>query len=162
MNALKGRKQINIMAQSLSGVYVHITFNTKHRHPFIDDDIETRLFEYIGGICKNLECNPIVIGGHKDHIHILCLLSRKISQSKLLEEIKKNSSKWIKSVDTKYKNFYWQDGFGIFSVNPSEIDIVRDYINNQKERHKKISFQEEYLAFLKKYKIEYDERYLWD
>ena len=162
MNALKGRKQINIMAQSLSGVYVHITFSTKHRHPFIDDDIGTRLFEYISGICKNLECNPIVIGGHKDHIHILCLLSRKISQSKLLEEIKKNSSKWIKSVDTKYKNFYWQDGFGIFSVNPSEIDIVRDYINNQKERHKKISFQEEYLAFLKKYKIEYDERYLWD
>ncbi|MFW5656657.1 MAG: IS200/IS605 family transposase, partial [Bacteroidota bacterium] len=113
------------MPQSLSKVYVHITFSTKHIQSLIDETIEDRLFEYIGGICKGLESNPIQVGGHKNHIHILCLLSKKITQIKLLEEIKKQSSKWIKTVDEKYKNFYWQDGYAIFSVNPKKIDVVK-------------------------------------
>ena len=150
------------MAQSLSKVYVHITFSTKNRQALFDENIETTLFEYIGGICKGLECNPIKIGGHVDHIHVLCLLSRKIPQMKLLEEIKKQSSKWVKTKDTVYSNFYWQDGYGIFSVNPYEIDTVVNYITNQAIHHKKLSFQDEFRAFLKKYKVEYDERYVWD
>ena len=150
------------MAQSLSKVYVHITFSTKSRQAFIDENIETSLFEYIGGICKGLECNPIKVGGHIDHVHILCLLSRKIPQMKLLEEIKKQSSKWVKTKDTIYSNFYWQDGYGIFSVNPSEIDAVINYIANQAIHHSKLSFQDEFRAFLKKYKVDYDERYVWD
>jgi REP element-mobilizing transposase RayT len=85
------------MAQSLSKVYVHITFSTKNRQNLIDDSIKDPLFEYLGGICKGLECNPIQIGGHLNHVHILCLLSRKITQMKLLEEVKKQSSKWIKT-----------------------------------------------------------------
>ena len=150
------------MPQSISYVYGHITFSTKNRYPFIDNNIKTSLFEYIAGICKRLECYPIKVGGHKDHVHILCTLSKNILQTKLLEEIKKGSSKWIKTQGEKYRNFYWQSGYGIFSVNPSELDVVVHYISNQEEHHRNKSFQEEYLAFLKKYKVKYDERYLWD
>lgn len=150
------------MAQSLSKVYVHITFSTKLRQNLITDNIQESLFNYIGGICKGMECNPIRVGGHKNHIHILCLLSKKVTQIKLLEEVKKQSSKWIKKQDDNFINFYWQDGYGIFSVNPSEIDVVITYIDNQKEHHKKMSFQDEFRAFLKKYKVNYDEKYVWD
>ncbi len=150
------------MPQSLSKVYVHITFSTKHRKNQIDDEIENPLFEYIGGICKRMECNPVKVGGHQNHIHILGLLSRKVAQMTLLENVKKSSSKWIKTKGEKYSDFYWQDGYGIFSVNPAEIDVVINYIKNQKEHHKKRNFQDEYRAFLKKYNVEYDERYVWD
>ena len=150
------------MPQSLAKVYVHITFSTKHRYPFIDKNIENELWAYIGGICKALECNPIRVGGCRDHIHICCLLSKKITQIKLLEEVKKESSKWIKTKGTDYENFYWQDGYGIFSVNPSEIDKVVNYIETQEQHHTKQTFQQELVAFLKKYKVDYDERYLWD
>ncbi len=150
------------MPQSIAYNYLHITFSTKYREPLIDEAIEEELFKYIGGICKNLECNPIKVGGYRDHIHILCILSRKIALMKLLEEVKSHSSKWIKTKGDQYKNFYWQRGYGSFSVNPAEIDVVIRYIENQAEHHKKKSFQEEYIAFLKKYNAEYDERYLWD
>lgn len=150
------------MPQSLSKVYVQITFSTKHRVNLIDEEIETRLFEYLGGICKGLECNPVQVGGYKNHVHILCLLSRKISQADLLEKVKKESSKWMKTQGDKYRKFYWQNGYGIFSVNPAEIDIVVNYIKNQKEHHKTKTFQDEYRAFLKKYDVDYDERYVWD
>ena len=150
------------MAQSLSKVYVHIVFSTKHRQNLIDDHIKTPLFEYLGGICRGLDCNPVQVGGYQNHVHILCLLSRKVTQMKLLEELKKRSSKWIKTKGNAYSNFYWQDGYGIFSVNPSEIDRVIDYIKNQEGHHQKRSFQDEFRAFLKKYKVEYDERYVWD
>jgi REP element-mobilizing transposase RayT len=128
----------------------------------IDNDIKSTLFEYLGGICKGLECNPIKVGGHHDHVHVLCLLSKKISQVKLLEELKKQSSKWIKTKGQQYIDFYWQDGYGIFSVNPSEIEIVLQYIENQEEHHNKKTFQDEFRAFLNKYKIEFNERYIWD
>lgn len=150
------------MAQSLSKVYTHIIFSTKHRQKLIDDSIKIPLFEYLGGICKGLECNPIQVGGHTDHVHILCLLSRKIPQMKLLEEIKKQSSKWVKTKGSHYSGFYWQNGYGIFSVNPSEIDVVIGYIRNQDEHHRTRTFKEEYRAFLKKYNVDYDERYVWE
>ncbi len=150
------------MPQSLSKVYVHIIFSTKNRENLIDERIENSLYEYLGGICKGLECNPVKIGGHKNHVHILCLLSRKVSQMKLLEEIKKQSSKWIKTKDPAYSNFYWQDGYGIFSINPTETDKVINYIQLQQEHHKHKNFQDEFIAFLKKYQVEYDERYIWD
>jgi REP element-mobilizing transposase RayT len=150
------------MAQSLSKIYIHITFGTKKRYPFIDDSIKQELWTYIGGICKKLECNPVRVGGHNDHVHICCQLSKKITQVRLLEEIKKESSKWIKTKSKAYSKFYWQDGYGVFSVNPSEIEKVVKYIDGQSEHHKKRTFQEELLAFLKKYEVEYDERYLWE
>jgi putative transposase len=150
------------MSQSLVCNYIHITFSTKNREKIIRNDIQSELFNYLGGICKNLECCPLRIGGYSDHIHILCMLSKKIALVTLIEELKKSSSKWIKTKDKFYKNFYWQNGYGAFSVNPAQTDVVMDYIANQDLHHSKITFQQEYKAFLKKYKIEFDERYVWD
>jgi len=102
------------MSQSLAKVCAHIVFSTKYRQPLIDEKIENELWSYMGGICARLECQPIKIGGYVDHIHILCALSRKIAIMTLLEEVKKSSSKWIKTKGLDYKDFYWQDGYGIF------------------------------------------------
>jgi len=150
------------MSQSLSQVYVHITFSTKNRQPLIDDSIKQTLWAYIAGLCRTLECLAIRVGGYDDHIHICCLLSKKVTQVELLQEIKKKSSQWMKTQGEQYSAFYWQDGYGIFSVNPSEVEKVVEYVDNQHEHHKKRTFQEELLAFLKKYKVAYDERYLWE
>lgn len=150
------------MPQSLSKVYIHIIFSTKHRQNFIDDTIEKRLFAYLGQACKNLDCNPIQVGGYRNHVHILCTLSRVITQAKLLEEIKKTSSKWIKLQGEAYKEFYWQDGYGAFSVNHRKIETVKNYIINQKQHHEKRDYKTEFRAFLEHYQIEYDERYVWD
>lgn len=150
------------MPQSLSKVYTHIIFSTKHRRNLIDESMESALFNYLGGICKALDCDPVQVGGHRNHVHILCLLSRKIAQMNLLEEVKKRSSKWIKTKDTRFSGFYWQDGYGIFSVKPSEAERVAIYIRNQKEHHKKMTFQQEFRKFLKANHVDYDERYVWD
>ena len=159
--ALKGRNQI-LMGQSLVQNYIHIVFSTKLRAPIIHPPYNLELYSYLGGICNNLESQVIKIGGYSDHVHILCMLSKKITLVKLLEELKSHSSKWMKTKDESLKNFYWQDGYGAFSVNPAEVDIVKAYIDNQQEHHSKKTFQQEYRAFLKKYKVEYDERYVWD
>jgi putative transposase len=150
------------MGQSLVKNYIHITFSTKYRQALITEAIEPELYSYLGGICNKLECTPIQIGGYNDHVHILCFLSKKIALMKLLEEVKSHSSKWIKTKGTEFTNFYWQDGYGAFSVNPKEVDVVVNYIKNQKEHHSKKTFQDEYRAFLKQYEVEYDERYVWD
>lgn len=136
------------MGQSLVKNYLHIVFSTKHRKPLIHLPVETELHSYLGGICKNLECHPLIVGGHTDHIHILCMLSKKIVLMDLLEELKSHSSKWIKTKGDDYANFYWQNGYGAFSVNPAEVEVVRNYIANQKEHHRKKNFQDEYRAFL--------------
>ena len=150
------------MGQSLAKNYVHLIFSTKHRQPFITDNIEGKLHAYLGGICRGLECPPIKVGGWLDHIRILCLLSKKIPLIKLLQDVKSDSSKWMKTNGRVYQKFYWQDGYGAFSVSPNEVDSVIEYIANQKKHHAKVSFQEECREFLKKYEIEYDERYVWD
>jgi REP element-mobilizing transposase RayT len=150
------------MGQSLVKNYIHIVFGTKKRIPLIYQPVQDELYSYIGGICKEMECHPIKIGGYTEHIHILCMLSKKIALMKLLEEVKSHSSKWMKTRSTALKNFYWQNGYGAFSVNPSEVEKVIAYIENQKAHHKKKTFQDEYIAFLKKYRVEYDERYLWE
>jgi REP element-mobilizing transposase RayT len=150
------------MPQSLVQNYIHLTFSTKDRYPFIDNLIEDELYKYLGGICKNLECNPVIVGGYKDHVHILCSLSRKIALMKLVEEVKSHSSKWIKIKGDQFQKFYWQKGYGAFSIHSSQTNLVQDYIKSQHEHHRKISFQDEYRTFLKEYNIEFDEKYLWD
>jgi putative transposase len=150
------------MGQSLAQNYIHLIFSTKHRQPLIQPTVEADLHAYLGGICKRLDSQPIIIGGFTDHIHILCKLSKKIALMKLVEDVKSHSSKWIKTRGEQFRDFYWQDGYGAFSVNPSQVDLVIKYISNQHEHHKKKTFQQEYRAFLKKYKVEYDERYVWD
>jgi REP element-mobilizing transposase RayT len=124
--------------------------------------VEAELHAYLGGICNKLECTVIKIGGYTDHIHILCMLSKKIALMKLMEELKSHSSKWIKTKGAGYENFYWQDGYGAFSVNPAEVDNVIRYITNQHKHHSKKIFQDEYRAILKKNNVDYDERYVWD
>ncbi len=150
------------MSQSLTLIYTHLVFSTKNRQPLIDEIIEPTLHAYLGSVCKSLDCLPIKIGGYNDHVHIACLLSKKIALMDLLEEVKKRSSKWIKTQGDAYSNFYWQGGYGAFSVNPSQIALVIKYISTQHEHHKKVCFQDEYRAFLKKYNVGFDERYVWD
>jgi putative transposase len=150
------------MGQSLVKNYIHITFSTKHRVQIIREDIQEELFKYLGGICQNLECHPVQIGGYLDHVHILCNLSKKIPLMTLMQETKSHSSAWMKTKGDDLKKFYWQDGYGAFSVNPREVEVVKKYILNQKEHHSKKSYQDEFRAFLKKYDVEYDERYVWD
>lgn len=147
------------MAQSLVNNYIHLIFSTKNRQPLIQKPYDNDLYNYIGGICRDMECNPIRVGGHSDHVHILCMLSKKIALVDLIKGIKTRSSKWMK---THHEQFYWQEGYGAFSVNPTQTDMVVAYINSQAEHHSKTTFQDEYRGFLKKYNIEYDERYVWD
>ena len=150
------------MAQSLAYNYIHLVFSTKHREHTILPEIEDKLYGYISGIGKNLDCQILKIGGISDHIHILFTLSKKVSLSAFVEEIKKSSSKWMKTQGSQYANFYWQSGYGAFSVSPKQVDTVVKYIATQKEHHSKKTFQQEYLDFLKQYNVDYDERYVWD
>ena len=150
------------MAQSLVKNYIHIVFSTKYREDFIDEKIESELFSYIATICKDMECTALKIGGTDNHIHILCLLSRKLALMKLVQEVKAHSSKWIKTKGKKYENFFWQDGYGAFSVSQKNIVATTKYIENQREHHKNENFKIEFLNILEKYQMEYDEKYLWD
>ena len=112
------------MGQSLVNNYLHIVFSTKHRHHFVQPLFERALHSYLGGICNNMDCEPIQIGGYTDHVHLLCKLSKKVAAMKLLEETKSRSSKWMKTLDSSLRNFYWQDGYGAFSVSPTQVDKV--------------------------------------
>ena len=150
------------MPQSLTYNYIHFVTSTKYRQPFILPEIQDKFYSYIAGICTQFESHALQIGGIEDHIHILLLLSKKITLVDFVQEVKQSSSKWIKTQGEAYQNFQWQGGYGAFSVNPREIETVKKYIKNQKEHHAKKTFQEEYQAFLSQYCIEYDERYIWD
>ena len=151
------------MPQSLAQVIIHIVFSTKNRDPFLSDaDIRKEMHSYLGGTCNKLDCPVIVAGGVSDHVHILLKFSRNISIAKLVGEIKRSSSKWIKTKGGMLTKFSWQNGYGVFSVGSSEIERVKSYILNQEEHHRKRSFQDEYRKFLREYEIEYDEKYVWD
>ncbi|MBD3311677.1 MAG: IS200/IS605 family transposase [Candidatus Magasanikbacteria bacterium] len=149
------------MAQSLSKMFIHIIFHKKYNSPVILNETKNELFAYMGAILKDNESTPILINGVEDHVHILCVMSKNIALSKLIEEIKKNSSRWIKTKGKHYKNFAWQGGYGGFSVSSSLHEKTKKYIQNQEAHHKKMSYKEEYLLFLKEYGIEFDEKYLW-
>lgn len=128
----------------------------------IIEDVKEELFNYIGGICKQQGCNPVQVGGYSDHIHILCILSKNIALMQLIKEVKQSSSKWVKTKHPTMINFSWQNGYGTFSVDPTKIDVVKNYICNQAEHHKKMNFKQEFAAILKKYEVEYNEKYIWD
>ena len=150
------------MSQSLSCMLVHIIFSTKMRRPLIQSGIRNDLHRYMVGIAQTLDSYVHEIGGVEDHIHLLISLPRTLTLSKLVEEVKKGSSKWVKTKGEAYKDFSWQKGYGAFSIGQSNFVALRKYIQNQAEHHKKISFQDEFRAFLKKYGVGYDEKYLWD
>jgi REP element-mobilizing transposase RayT len=150
------------MPQSLVKIYVHLTFSTKNRQPIIDPKIESELFPYMAKIFRENDSPSLTINGIEDHVHCLFLLSKKIPICDVVEEVKKSSSKWIKTKGVEYKNFYWQHGYGAFSVSQSGIEAVKNYIARQKIHHRKKTFKAEFVELLKKYEIDYDERYVWD
>ena len=150
------------MPQSLSKVILHIIFSTKNREPWLDSDVRPRLHAYLATICRDLGAEVLHVGGVADHVHILTTLPRTVSQAELIEQIKKTSSKWIKAVDSRYRGFFWQRGYGAFSVSPSQVDGVLEYITGQQEHHRTRTFQEEYRELLRKHGIDFDERYVWD
>ena len=150
------------MAQTLVSLMVHVIFSTKTREPLITPQIEPELFAYMGGILKNNESRLLDAGGTADHVHLLISQSKNRALSSLMKDVKKDSSSWIKSKGRQFRNFHWQDGYGGFSIGWSDVPGLRDYIESQKEHHRKRSFQEELIHFLDEYRIEYDERYLWN
>lgn len=151
------------MGQSLSKIYVHLTFGTKERYPFINYTIEERLHEYIAGTLKKYQSPALIINSVSDHIHILFCLSKNYSIAKVVEEVKKGSSKWMKEVKEGNAKFSWQVGYGAFSVSSSKIEIVKKYIENQKNHHKTKTYKEEVESFLEQYDvIGYDEKYFWN
>ena len=150
------------MPQSLSKVIIHIIFSTKDREPWLDRDVRPRMHAYIATICRDLNGDALRGGGVADHLHIVTTLPRTLSQAAMVETLKKTSSKWIKGLDSKYRRFYWQRGYGAFSVSPSQLNALLEYVESQEEHHRTRTFQEEYREFLRKYGVEFDERYMWD
>ncbi|MEN8117275.1 MAG: IS200/IS605 family transposase [Bacteroidota bacterium] len=148
------------MPQSLAKVYIHIVFSTKHGNPIISNEVQKELHSYMVGTISKLGSYTNEIYANPDHIHILCNLPRIITIAHFISKIKTSSSKWVKTKGLA--NFSWQDGYGVFSVSSSKINIVEKYIQNQFEHHKKVTFKEELRNFFKEYGIDYDERYVWD
>jgi REP element-mobilizing transposase RayT len=151
------------MPQSLANVTLHVIFSTKSRQPFlVDPQLRDKLAGYMVGTLKNIGCPSIITGVVQDHVHVLCNLSRTMTVAKLVEELKTFSSAWVKREVPELSEFYWQNGYGAFSVSQSNIPVVRRYIANQEEHHRVRTFQDEYRLFLKRHGIEFDERYVWD
>ena len=149
------------MAQSLCKLYIHLIFHIKTTSPIIRDTDLERVHSYIGQLVNTTGCTEIRAGGIGDHIHLLFMLSKDAALSHVVEEIKRNSSRWIKTIAPYYRVFAWQSGYAAFSVSQSVVDKTISYINNQREHHKKKSFIDEYRNFLKLYNIEYDENYVF-
>jgi REP element-mobilizing transposase RayT len=151
------------MPQSLAKILVHTVFSTKERRPFLRDKVlREELYRYLGGILTNLDCQPIIVGGVEDHIHLLCALSRTCEAAAMVKEVKRGSSLWVKTKSKDTQDFAWQNGYGIFSIGFSQIASVRDYVAGQEEHHRKVSFQDEFRQLLRRYEVDFDERYVWD
>ncbi|HUG11573.1 MAG TPA: IS200/IS605 family transposase [Opitutaceae bacterium] len=150
------------MTHSLCLVTVHIVFSTKDRQPLLTKEFQPRVWAYLSKILHNMGCTDITIGGIEDHIHALCNLGKQCKPALLMQDLKSDSSKWTKELDPKLSDFYWQTGYGMFSVSSSHREAVRAYIETQEEHHKTEDFKEEYLRMLSEHNIAVDERYLWD
>ncbi|NJR69520.1 MAG: IS200/IS605 family transposase [Synechococcales cyanobacterium CRU_2_2] len=150
------------MPQSLSYLLTHIVFSTKNRAPVLNATVRPALHAYLATVARNVDCECFRAGGVADHVHLAVRLSRTITMAQLVEEIKTSSSKWLKTQSPDLASFAWQRGYGAFSVKPSDLNVLLHYIDTQEEHHGDRTFQDEYCAFLKKYDIEYDERYMWD
>jgi REP element-mobilizing transposase RayT len=149
------------MAHSYTNILIHFIFSTKNREKIISEELQERLWPYMGGIARENNMKTLAIGGVEDHVHLLISLPPTLSFAKAIQLIKGGSSKWVHDTFPKHKYFKWQEGYGAFSVSASHIENTVAYIKRQKEHHKIKTFQDEYIAFLKKHEIEYDERYIW-
>jgi putative transposase len=150
------------MSQSLAKNLIHLIYSTKNRTPCLDQEVRPRLFGYQAGILKEWDSPALLIGGVDDHIHALFCLSKNHALAKVIEEVKKGSSKWLKTQGNHFRAFHWQAGYGAFSVSQSNVEQVKRYIEDQEEHHRSQSFQEEFREFLKRHRIDFDERYVWD
>jgi len=150
------------MSQSLSQLYVHLVFSTKDRAPVLHPEISERLHDYLAGIFDEIDPHSLKIGSATDHVHSLFALSKNLALCKAVEHVKTGSSKWLKTLGPRFRDFHWQAGYGGFSVSQSEVPRVTAYISKQTEHHRRRTFQDEYRRFLQKYQVAYDERYVWD
>src|SRR5438552_11075664 len=151
------------MPQSLSAVYIHLGFSTKDRRPLLrDKPTRDALHSYLGGVSKQLDCPPILAGGVEDHVHLLARFGRTITQAEWVKELKRVSNLWLKERGRDFADFEWQGGYADFGVSQSNLEQVKQYIANQEEHHRKMSFQDELRVLLRKHEIERDEKYVWD
>jgi REP element-mobilizing transposase RayT len=152
----------HLMPQSLSQVIVHIVFSTKDRYRWLDDTIASRMHAYLATICRDCSSEAYRVGGVADHVHLAVRLGRTVTQAQLIEKMKTASSSWIKKQKDTYQRFHWQRGYGAFSIGFSQLETLIEYIDTQAEHHRARTFQEEYRQFLRKYRIPFDEHYVWD
>lgn len=161
MCALKGR-QDSSMPQSLAKNLIHLVFSTKNREPVLTESVRGPLCAYASGVLRDLDSPAKAINAWRDHVHILFVLSKNHSLSQVVMEVKRATSKWIKTQGTEFARFHWQSGYGAFSIGQSGVDEVKTYIANQAEHHRVKTFEEEFRSFLKRYQVEFDERFVWD
>lgn len=150
------------MPQSLAQLYTHLVFSTKNRERLLQPAVHEDLRAYFGGILRDLKSPLLMAGVVADHVHLLYRQSKNLALIKVVEEVKSGTSEWIKTQGKQYGRFYWQSGYGAFSVSASRLDAVKQYILNQDSHHAKTGFQDEFRKFLEEYEMEYDERYVWD
>lgn len=150
------------MPQSLACLHIHLVFSTKNREPLLTDGVRDSLHRYMATVLKNLGCAPILINSVDDHVHLLFDLGRTVTVAKAVEEVKKSSSKWLKTQCAGLLAFSWQAGYGAFAVSVSNVAAVKHYIAGQQEHHRKRSFQDEFREMLRLNGVECDERYVWD
>ncbi len=151
------------MPQSLVQIYLHIVFSTKYRQLFFRNGaFRDRTHRYIAGILTNRDSPAVIVGGATDHVHILCRLGKQIHIADLIRDMKRDSSKWVKSEQPRLADFQWQQGYGAFSISPSHVAALKKYIANQEEHHRTESFQDEFRRLCTKYGVAIDERYVWD
>jgi REP element-mobilizing transposase RayT len=150
------------MPQSLGHVLLHLVFSTKDRRPFLVEPVRESLHAYLAGVVRTAGCDCYRVGGVEDHVHLAVRLSRTVSVSALIEDVKTSSSKWLKTQSPTLARFAWQRGYGVFSVGPRDLDALVAYIDAQAEHHRNRSFQDEYRWLLERCGLEFDERYVWD
>jgi REP element-mobilizing transposase RayT len=150
------------MPQSFASLHCHLVFSTKNRVPLITPPLQPRLFAYCGGILRETGCALVAAGGTPDHVHLLVSLGREVAVAEAVRLVKANSSKWVHETFPDQHAFAWQAGYGAFAVSYSRLGPVKDYLARQAEHHRKKTFQEEFVAFLRRHGIEFDERHLWD
>ncbi|MBI3757684.1 MAG: IS200/IS605 family transposase [Deltaproteobacteria bacterium] len=149
------------MANTYTSLHYHMVFSTKNRVGHITPEIEQRVWAYIGGVARHHKMTALQVGGVDDHVHALVMAPATLSPSQIAQYLKGDSSKWIHETFQELRDFAWQEGYGVFTVSKSNLESVVSYIQKQREYHQQRTFQEEYLDFLQKHGIEYDERYVW-
>jgi putative transposase len=149
-----------MMATTYTAILLHIIFSTKNREPSITPAVETELYAYIGGVCRGTGSVLLDANGTTDHVHLLVSLGKTTSISELMLQVKRDSSTWIKTKGPEFAEFHWQEGYAALSIGRSQVSTLKGYLAKQKAHHREVSFREEFIDFLRKYEIPFDERYL--